>query len=47
MTKRIEFGTIVRGRVYYVNGGSEAKKYSKFLPTLERMISSVELTKIK
>ena len=40
MTKRIEFGTIVRGRVYHVNGGSEANKYSKLLPTLENKVTA-------
>ena len=47
MVKRIEVGTIAGRKGYIVNGGSEAVKYSETLPIIERMISSIKLTKME
>lgn len=47
MVKRIEVGTIAGRKGYIVNGGSEAAKYSEILPIIEKMISSIQLTKIE
>ncbi len=46
LVKRIEFGTIIGRDAYTVNGGSETPNYSKYLPIIEKMISSIKLTKI-
>jgi hypothetical protein len=44
LVKRLEIGTIVDRKLYVLNGGSRTKNYTEILPTLERMISSFELT---
>lgn len=44
LVKRLEIGTIVDRKLYVLNGGSRTKYYTEILPTLERMISSFELT---
>jgi hypothetical protein len=45
MVKKIEMGTIVNYIEYIINAGSDENTYSVNLPTLEKMISSLELTK--
>jgi S1-C subfamily serine protease len=42
--KTIEIGTIIGNRVYYIEYIAEEKKYSDYLPTIQMMINSLEIT---
>ena len=41
--KTMEIGTIIGDRIYYVEYIAEEKKFSNYLPTIQRMINSLEI----
>ena len=45
--KTMEIGTIIGDKVYYIEYIAEEKKYSNYLPTIQMMINSLEITEIK
>ena len=42
--KTMEIGTIIGDRVYYIEYFAEEKKYSNYLPTIQMMINSLQIT---
>ena len=42
--KTMEIGTIIGDKVYYIEYISEEEKYSNYLPTIQMMINSFEIT---
>ena len=42
--KTMEIGTIIGDRVYYIEYIAEEKKYSNYLPTIQMMINSFQIT---
>jgi S1-C subfamily serine protease len=42
--KTMEIGTIIGDRVYYIEYFAEEKKYSNYLPTIQMMINSFQIT---
>jgi hypothetical protein len=42
--KTLEIGTIIGDKVYYIEYIAEAEKYSGYLPTIQMMIDSFEIT---
>jgi hypothetical protein len=43
-TKTTEFITIKDGKAYIIMYGAELRKYSEYLPMVEKMINSFEIT---
>ena len=43
----MKIGTIIGNKVYYIEYIAEEKKYSNYLPTIQRMINSLQITEIK
>jgi eukaryotic-like serine/threonine-protein kinase len=43
--KSMEVGTIIGDKVYYVTYYAEEEQYSDYLPTIQKMISSLEMTR--
>ena len=41
--KTMEIGTIIGDKVYYIEYIAEEKKYSNYMPTIQRMINSLEI----
>lgn len=42
--KRMEIGTIIGDKVYFIRYNAEEKKYSNYLPTIQMMINSLQIT---
>ena len=42
--KRMEIGTIIGDRIYFIRYNAEEKQYSNYLPTIQRMINSLQIT---
>ena len=42
--KTMEIGTIIGDKVYYIQYIAEEKKYSNYLPTIQMMINSLQIT---
>ena len=42
--KTMEIGTIIGDKVYYIRYNAEEKKYSNYLPTIQMMINSLQIT---
>ena len=42
--KTMEIGTIIGDKVYYIQYIAEEKKYSNYLPTVQMMINSLQIT---
>ena len=40
----MEIGTIIGDKVYYIEYIAEEEKYSNYLPTIQMMINSFEIT---
>jgi hypothetical protein len=40
----MEIGTIIGDKVYYIKYIAEEEKYSNYLPTIQMMINSFEIT---
>jgi len=41
--KRMEIGTIIGDRIYFIRYNAEEKKYSNYLPTIQMMINSLQI----
>ena len=42
--KTMEIGTIIGDRIYFIRYNAEEKQYSNYLPTIQRMINSLQIT---
>ena len=42
--KTMEIGTIIGDRIYYIEYIAEEKQYSNYLPTIQMMINSLQIT---
>jgi hypothetical protein len=42
--KRMEIGTIIGDKAYFIRYNAEENKYSKYLPTIQMMINSLQIT---
>ena len=42
--KRMQIGTIIGDRIYFIKYNAEEKQYSNYLPTIQMMINSLKIT---